>query len=49
LLSALGPGDWKRTGAGSDGTARTVADLTRRAAHEAMHHALDIRAGLEPT
>jgi hypothetical protein len=48
LLCGLGPGDWKRTGTGSDGTARTVADLARRAAHEAVHHALDIRAGLEP-
>jgi DinB family protein len=48
LLSALGPEDWKHAGTGSDGTARTIADLTRRAAHEAVHHALDIRAGLEP-
>lgn len=48
LLSGLGPEGWERAGTGSDGTARTVADLTWRAAHEAVHHALDIRAGLEP-
>lgn len=27
----------------------TVGDLLRRAAHEAVHHELDIRRGLEPT
>ena len=48
LLRTLGPREWNRAGTGSDGTARTVADLARRAAHEAVHHALDIHAGLHP-
>lgn len=47
MLSGIGPDDWNRMGTGSDGTTRTVADLARRAAHEAVHHTLDIRAGLE--
>ncbi|HET9968813.1 MAG TPA: DinB family protein [Streptosporangiaceae bacterium] len=47
-LDSLGTRDWTRTGIGSDGTARSVADLARRAAHEAVHHIEDIRRGIDP-
>lgn len=37
---------WQREGTGSDGTPRTAAQLTHRAAHEAHHHLHDIRIQL---
>lgn len=37
---------WAREGIGSDGSARTVAQLADRAAHEAQHHLRDIEQGL---
>jgi len=46
-LTSLGTQEWMRTGTGSDGTARSVTDLARRAAHEAVHHTEDIRAGID--
>lgn len=37
---------WGREGIGSDGSARTVAQLAARAGHEARHHLHDIELGL---
>lgn len=37
------PSQWDRCGIGSDGSPRSAALLVRRAAHEAVHHAQDIR------
>ena len=37
---------WAREGTGSDGSARTVAQLADRAAHEAHHHLRDIQHGI---
>lgn len=42
-LGRLAPADWTRSGIGSDGSPRTIDSLARRAAHEAVHHVLDIR------
>jgi Mycothiol maleylpyruvate isomerase N-terminal domain len=41
-LARLRPSDWRRFGWGSDGSPRSIAELTTRAAHEAVHHAYDI-------
>jgi hypothetical protein len=46
-LERLDADAWSRVAIGSDAGARTVLDLARRAAHEAHHHALDIRRVLE--
>lgn len=47
ILSQLTDEDWEKSGIGSDGGRRSVADLAVRAAHEAWHHRLDVRNGLE--
>jgi DinB family protein len=39
---------WGREGTGSDGSARTVAQLTDRAGHEAHHHLRDIELSATP-
>jgi hypothetical protein len=46
-LASLTLTAWKREGTGSDGSARTVAQLADRAAHEAQHHLRDIQLGLD--
>jgi hypothetical protein len=47
LTAELGAGTaWEREGIGSDGSARTVAQLADRAAHEVRHHLHDIEVGL---
>jgi hypothetical protein len=46
-LGALTVTAWAREGIGSDGSARTVAQLADRAAHEAHHHLRDIELGLD--
>lgn len=46
-LRALTLTAWRREGAGSDGSARTVAQLADRAGHEAHHHLRDIALGLD--
>jgi hypothetical protein len=46
-LASLTVAAWEREGTGSDGSARTVAQLTDRAAHEAQHHLRDIELGLD--
>lgn len=45
-LRSISPSNWQRCGTGSDGSTRSVAQLARRAAHEAVHHSLDIRTVL---
>lgn len=45
-LEALTVAAWGREGTGSDGSARTVAQLADRAGHEAQHHLRDIELGL---
>jgi hypothetical protein len=42
-VTPLDTDQWARVAIGSDGDERTVLTLARRAAHEAHHHALDIR------
>lgn len=46
-LAALTVTAWGREGTGSDGSARTVAQLADRAGHEAQHHLRDIELGLD--
>lgn len=41
-LAELTPEQWRRTGAGSGGGDRTVLVLAARAAHECVHHRMDI-------
>jgi hypothetical protein len=41
-LRALTASGWLRVGIGSDGGQRTVLELSRRLAHDAVHHLLDI-------
>jgi hypothetical protein len=44
-LRDLAPADWERAGigsAGGDGGERTVLVLARRAAHEVVHHLMDV-------
>lgn len=45
LLGDLDPAGWARCGVGSDGAERSVLDLARRAAHELVHHEVDIERG----
>jgi hypothetical protein len=47
LLAGLDARQWSRTSIGSDGGERTVLTLARRATHEVLHHALDIRRVLQ--
>lgn len=47
LVASMEPYGWSRFGIGSAGSPRTVAELARRATHEAVHHLLDIRKGLD--
>jgi hypothetical protein len=44
LVAGLSETDWDRVAIGSDGDARTVRILARRAAHESVHHNHDLEA-----
>jgi len=41
-LRDLADDDWDRVGIGSEGGERTVLVLARRAAHEVVHHLMDV-------
>ena len=47
IVRSVSDAELRLCGVGSDGSRRTVASLLARADHEAVHHELDLRRGLE--